>query len=111
MIPGTWIFVGNGTKIRFLKYIYKKALHHSNIIITYSKLILPEVNQLVGKIDDSKVVIIKNAIDSSRFFPSNKTDDENILFVGRVHPLKKIEDIIKSIPLVKTQFPNVKLNM
>lgn len=109
LIPGSWIFVGNGVKIRFLRYIYKKTLECSDTIISYSKLILPEVSKLVGTFDDSKVVIIKNAVDSLRFLPSEKNSEENILFVGRIHPLKRIEDIIQSIPQVKTQFPNVKL--
>jgi glycosyltransferase involved in cell wall biosynthesis len=111
LIPGTWIFVSNRIKIKFLRYVFKKALEYSDNIITYSKLILPEVSQLIGKIDDSKVVIIKNAVDSSRFLPSDTNINENILFVGRVHPLKRIEDIIKSISQVKTQFPNVKVNL
>ncbi len=110
LIPGTWIFVGEGNKIRFLRYIFKKTCKHANRIIVYSNLILPEIRQLIGKIDDSKVVSIKNPVDSKQFSPLDN-NFEDLLFVGRIHPLKSIEDIIKSLPKVKEKFPNVKLNL
>jgi len=111
LIPGSWMFVGNSFKTRIFRSIYHKAIISANTIIVYSKLITSEIENLVGKIDQSKIVIIKNAVDTTRFKPNSSQKNNTILYVGRIDPLKGIEDIIAAVPAITKSNPDVKVHI
>ena len=72
---------------------------------------IPEITSLIGSLDNLKITIIKNAVDPTKFSPRNLTEENSILYVGRIHPLKQIVNIIRAIALVNKQIPIVKLNI
>ena len=111
LIPGTWIFIGENFKKKIQRKIFQILTRDSDMLVLYSKLIIPEITSLIGPLDDSKITIIKNAVDSIKFSPMNLTEENSILYVGRIHPLKQIDDIIHAIALVNKVIPNVKLNI
>ena len=111
LIPGTWIFIGENFKKKIQRKIFQILTRDSDMLVLYSKLIMPEITSLIGPLDDSKITIIKNAVDSIKFSPMNLTEENSILYVGRIHPLKQIDDIIHAIGLVNKVIPNVKLNI
>lgn len=72
------------------------------------------------KIDPSKILVIYNGIDISKFAPSEKfenirekllinADDIVIGFVGRLVPAKGLEYLIEVISYLKEEFKNIKL--
>lgn len=111
LVPGSWILVGKSVKVRILRFIFRMALRNADSIVFYSKLIIPEISNLVGKFDERKVVIIRNAVDTKKFLPDQGHTSKNLLYVGRIHPLKHIEDIISALPIVTKEFSEVKLNI
>ena len=111
LIPGSWMFIDNSLKTRIFKSIYHRAIISASTIIIYSNLITPEIENLLGKIDQSKIVIIKNAVDTVRFKPSSSHNNNTILYVGRINPLKRIEDIITAMPTIIKSNPDVKINI
>lgn len=110
LIPGSWMFMGNSFKTRVFKKIYHNAINSADKIIIYSNLMSNEIEELIGKIDHSKIVIIRNAVDILKFKPTNNHDG-TLLYVGRINPLKGIEHIIKALPQIIKSYPKVKLNI
>ncbi len=111
LIPGTWIFVGKNFKNKLQRKIFQTLSHNSDILILYSKLIIPEITSLIGPINESKISIIRNSIDALKFLPVKLSEENSLLYVGRIHPLKQIDDIIYAIALVNKVIPNVKLKI
>ena len=112
LVPGSWIFINNKIQTKILRYFFKKNLILADKIIFYSQLMIPEIKLIVGNFDESKNVIIRNAVDHQKFTPSTSLYKKNkILYVGRIHTLKNIHDIINAIPLVKKKIPDVQLEL
>lgn len=97
---------------KYLLWIYKKA----DITICPTKFAEDALKRYDPKL---KTIIISNGIDTSKFKNIEKLDffkkhnlnlhEKHLLFVGRIHPEKSIDTIIKSLPLVLTEFKDVKL--
>lgn len=69
-------------------------------------------NALVEKyeIPEDKVTIIHNAVDTSRFHHLEiQKNSHSLLYVGRIDKRKGIEFLIRSMPLVREQIPDVQL--
>jgi glycosyltransferase involved in cell wall biosynthesis len=102
LIPGSWMLIGGGQRKRLHRHIYKKTLNISDRLVFYSDLIKFDTEKIVGKIKNSNDVIIRNPVDTDFFKPMDTRKSNNtIIFVGRIHPLKHIEDIIEAINIVK----------
>jgi glycosyltransferase involved in cell wall biosynthesis len=66
-------------------------------------------------VEESKVVTLHNFIDYTKFsrgrndyFSNLKIDGPIVLFVGKLNPIKGIETLIRTIPLVTKKIKNVK---
>lgn len=93
----------------FLRQIIKSALEASDIMCAASENVVVDVEKNLGKIERSKLKIISEPINISIFKPHNNTiTDNKILSVCRIVPLKGIEKIIKSLPFVLEEIPDVK---
>lgn len=75
-----------------------------------------QLNWLYGA-DMSKVVIIPPGVDLERFHPIDKKEaktrvgipcgDKNIMFAGRIEPLKGIDTLIEAMALIRQRHPTV----
>lgn len=66
-------------------------------------------NFLVSRgIDEHKIVIVPHVVDE-RFRPSDSKKDYDVLFVGRLEPVKHVETLIKAISVVKKSLPSIKV--
>jgi D-inositol-3-phosphate glycosyltransferase len=78
-----------------------------------------QLNWLYGA-DMSKVVIIPPGVDLERFHPIDKKSakevvgipcgDKNIMFAGRIEPLKGVDTLIQAMALIKQRYPDVMEN-
>lgn len=57
-----------------------------------------------------KIVEISNMIDEN-FDEVSKLDGYTLISIGRMHPVKGFDDLLKIIKKVKEQIPNIKLNL
>ncbi len=91
-----------------------------HVIQTADRIIAPtpaEVDQLnrLYDADTSKVVIIPPGVDLERFHPIDKKEakkrvgipcgDTNILFAGRIEPLKGIDTMLLAMSLIQQRYP------
>jgi D-inositol-3-phosphate glycosyltransferase len=96
-----------------------------HVIRTADRIIAPtpaEVNQLerLYDADTSKVVIIPPGVDPERFHPIDKKEakrrvgipcgDRNILFAGRIEPLKGIDTMLLAMSLIQKRYPELLKN-
>lgn len=78
-----------------------------------------QLNWLYGA-DMNKVIVLPPGVDLDRFQPIPKADakkqvgipcgDKNIMFAGRIEPLKGIDTLIQAMALIKQRYPTVMEN-
>ena len=62
------------------------------------------------KVPEDKVTVIHNAVDTDRFHPLETPKNTHaLLYIGRIDKRKGIEFLIRSMPLVREQIPDVHL--
>jgi len=106
-IPGS--FMTKQRKIMFHRNIIKTALSVADIICAPSEQVVIDIEKNLGQIDRSKVKIFDESPNISIFKPIVKTSlNNNICSISRIVPLKAIEKIIYSLPLVIKEIPDVK---
>ena len=87
----------------------KRTYRLADLIIAVSEA---TKNALVTQygIPEHKVTVIHNAVDTDRFYPMGiRKEQSTLLYIGRIDKRKGIEFLIRSMPLVRTQIPDVKL--
>lgn len=61
-------------------------------------------------VPEEKISVIYNAIDDKKFFPMGTEKlPHSVLYVGRIDKRKGIEFLIRSMPLIRQQIPEVRL--
>lgn len=102
-----------GIKEKIYRKLAKKTLIISDAIVASSEQTMKDTEIYLGiGIDRAKLTIINQGIDALRFKPEKNHDDENILLcVARISPIKRIEYIIEAIPHVIKSVPNIKLKI
>lgn len=88
-------------------------------IIAATPAELAQLNWLYGASLD-KVIVIPPGVDLERFQPIDKTEaknrvgipcgDKNIMFAGRIEPLKGIDTLIQAMALIRQRYPEVMEN-
>ena len=84
-------------------YLFKKTLDYSNkILVTFDfvKKLLPR--------DYCNVEVVPRAVNTHYFRPT-WNEDEYILFMARLERKKGLEFLIKAMPVVVREFPNIRL--
>ena len=92
------------------------VLHVADRIVAATPAEQAQLIWLYGA-DAGKVAIIPPGVDLERFRPIDKTEakrcvgipcgDKNIMFAGRIEPLKGIDTLIRAMALLKERFPAV----
>jgi 1,2-diacylglycerol 3-alpha-glucosyltransferase len=106
----------NGTKIIFRNWIKKKTLNMADKIIIPSQSERLEVENL--GINKNKLVSMQNPIDFNNFHPMPREEAAKILkrdtaykyllYVGRLHKNKGIQDVLNILPKLITNHPNIR---
>ncbi|KPJ69433.1 MAG: hypothetical protein AMJ45_00350 [Syntrophobacter sp. DG_60] len=90
-------------------YIEKSFLNNSKYLIAQNNY----VKEAIKNYFHGTVYVVDNPV-SSKFFeikkPNNGTE-EIILFVGKIHPIKGIDKLLKAIEIVRLYRPKVKLHL
>ena len=101
-----------GIRKKIFNSIARKTLDTADLIISSSDRVLDEIENYVGNVDRTKLSIMRQAVNIQRFKPlTNNVDDNILLSVGRIDPVKGFESIIESLPYVIEKIPNVKLKL
>lgn len=89
------------------RIIGPKTINKFDKIIAITKWEIPYLIKLGAK--KEKIVYIPNGI-PKEFFTQKKSKEQNkILFLGRIAPIKDLETLIRSVPLIKNK--KIKLEM
>lgn len=63
-------------------------------------------------IPENKITVIHNAVDTEKFHPLEiQKEPDSLLYVGRIDKRKGIDFLIRSMPLVREQLPDVHLKV
>jgi len=101
-----------GIRGNFFKPFLKIAINNADLVGSSSYNVIKDVEHYLGKIDDKKIVIFSQAVDTELFKPEKHNDIPNdIISVARINPEKGLETIIDSIPFVLKKFPNAKFKI
>jgi UDP-glucose:(heptosyl)LPS alpha-1,3-glucosyltransferase len=97
-----------------IKWLEKKCLELSEVIIVNSKMVLKDYERFYGEKITKKCKVIYNGVDLKRFYPVNKEkklelrkklelplDVPLILFVGSGYERKGLKILIKSVAMLK----------
>ena len=110
------VWVSGTAKVRkkfrnaITRKIVKIAISHASTIITSSNNVVSDLETNIGKIDSTKVYIIRQEINTNFFKPKKILSSESIILsVTRSDRIKRIEDQITAISYVKDKIPNVRL--
>ena len=87
------------------KWIYKLATQ----LYTNSKATKADVVSTF-KVSEKKIKVVFNSVKEYKF-KHQQMDCNKIVFVGRMHPSKGINTLIKALGIVNKQFPNVYLEL
>jgi D-inositol-3-phosphate glycosyltransferase len=97
----------------------QRVLEIADRIIAATPAEQAQLNWLYG-VDLSKVVIIPPGVDLERFHPIPQEEakeqvgipcgDKNILYAGRIEPLKGVDTLLQAMALLKRRYPDVMQN-
>jgi len=97
---------------KFFRPFLKNVLLISDSIISSSKYLVQEIDEYLVKVDRTKLIIIHEAVDTTKFKPETQSNNENILLtVARIDPVKGLENLINSVPLILKEITNIKLKI
>src|SRR3990172_7074684 len=101
-----------GIRGNFFKPFLKIAINNADFVGSSSHNVIKDVEEYLGKIDEKKIVIFSQAVDTELFKPEKNNNISNdIIAVARINPEKGLETIIESIPFVLKKFPNAKFKI
>jgi glycosyltransferase involved in cell wall biosynthesis len=118
-LGGTWLFgkpyERPGVKKSIFRWILRKAAYSADIVVIYSKYMLPEIRYFLPKLDENKLRIIHNSVNTNRFKPglpppSIMNDSlKTIFWVGRITEDKGVGDLVEAFSMVRDKVKDVKL--
>lgn len=98
-------------RARFFRPFLKDVLKNSDFLVSSSEELIQEIDDYLIKVDRTKLIILHEAVDIEKFKPEKKTELNKLLTVARIDPVKGIETIIKSIPYLIKEIPELKLKL
>ncbi len=99
-------------RAKFFRPFLKNVLRISDSLVTSSEFLIDEIEEYLVKVDRKKLKIIHEAVDTTKFKPENISNPENVvLTVARIDPVKGLENLINSIPLILIKIPDVKIKI
>lgn len=104
--------VYRGFRKTFFRPFIRYTLKIADAVATSSERVINDVEKYTGKIDRTKLFIMRqDTINTSIFKPTKEKNDNILLSVGRINPVKGFEFIIESLPSVIKKFPDVILRI
>ncbi|PWR71772.1 GT4 family glycosyltransferase PelF [Methanospirillum stamsii] len=109
-----YIVCGRGSDVYlpniYTKIISKMILQNADAIVALTDNMRQKMNEIL----DREIYIIPNGIDLNSFhaispYSMLEKDKINIIFIGRLHPVKGIQYLIKAIKQVHEKIPQVRL--
>ncbi len=98
-------------RARFFRPFLKKVLEISDSVVTQSIFLVNEIDDYLIKINRNKLVILHEAVDKEKFKPENEPNENILLTVARIEPVKGIDVLINSMPYISKEFSDVKLKI
>lgn len=95
------VLLMNGTSSRFYLYLSKKIFQYSKVVVVLSEI---EKEALATKYNYTESMVLMNSVDVSKFISikkERKTEKQTILFLGRIHESKGVDDIIEAFNILK----------
>lgn len=113
LVGGTCFYEPITFKNRIYRWIYSKALASSDVVVVYSRLMIPYVRKVNGTISDSKFEVVHNAVDAKRFCKMPRDNElaeklgivgkKVLLFIGKINERKGVIDFVHTVSKAKTQ--------
>lgn len=98
------VFLMNGTSNKFYLYLSKKIFQHSKVVVVLSEL---EKEAVATKYNYTESFVLMNSVDVLQFDSIKKgnvvTIKPTILFLGRIHESKGVNDIIEAFRVLKKE--------
>jgi glycosyltransferase involved in cell wall biosynthesis len=109
IIPTRWPRNGLENQIDFFsQLLFKKCIKEADVIIAQTEHARDLIKSVVP---EGNVVVVPLGVDTNTFKPTNSPHTLEILTVAHLLPIKGIEYLIRAIPYVKKDFPNVILRI
>jgi len=118
-LGGTWLFgkpyERPGVKKSIFRWILRRSAYSADIVIIYSKYMLPEIKYFLPKLDEEKLRIVHNAVNTDRFKPGlpppfiMNEGVKTIFWVGRITEDKGVGDLVEAFSMVRKKVKDVKL--
>jgi glycosyltransferase involved in cell wall biosynthesis len=86
-------------------FIYRLATK----IITTSQSAKKDISSHY-RLNENKIEVIPNAVKNSEFINLNKKKFK-LIYVGRLHPVKGFDVLLKSLPFVVSKYPNLEISV
>lgn len=98
---------------RFRRPVIKLAIRLADTICTHSPIVIEDFEKHLGsKIEAKKLHFLNHYVDIEQFKPQDNIKKENIIIsVGRISRIKGFEFLIKAIPLVVNQIPDIRIKI
>lgn len=95
------------------EYLVTKSLRRSDHLVVCSTARVIEMARRNPEVDITKVSVIYNGIDldKDRYKTTEEENECSILYWGRLFYNKGILQLVKAMPLIKRNFPNVQLDV
>ncbi len=95
-------FLMNGTSNKFYRFLAQQLFKHSKIVVVLSEL---EKEALAKQYQYDGAKILMNSVDSKLYssLRKEKEDKPTLLFLGRIHESKGVEDIIEAFRILKAE--------
>ncbi|MFA5020200.1 MAG: glycosyltransferase family 4 protein [Candidatus Pacearchaeota archaeon] len=89
--------------VRFYdRFVASRKINQFDKIIAISKWEVPYLLEIGAK--EEKIVYIPNGIPDEFFTQSQSKEENKILFLGRISPIKNLEVLIKAMPYIDKQY-------
>lgn len=82
-----------------------KLIKHSNVVTTVSSAVAKEIQEYYGRTP----IVVGNAVDERKFYPSDDRVGEYVLYVGRLDYRKGLIDLIKAAQILKDNIRTIKI--
>ena len=93
------------------KLLFKKTIENADVVIVPDSEVKKELSR---HIDKNKIELISYGVDLSIYSEYRGTADENnydLVFAGSAIERKGVKYLLEAIPLIKDQFPEIKLHL
>ena len=118
-LGGTWLFgkpIEKPTlKKRLFRWVLRRAAYSADVVVIYSKYMLPEIKYFLPNLREDRIRVIHNPVNIDRFKPGLSPPPimsdglRTIFWVGRITEDKGVGDLIEAFKIVLENNGDIKL--